>query len=394
MKNSVKKYIITAAVSVIATLTVVCLLLNIDPTRLSSQIPLIRKLAQIDMYAGHSYIEDYGIETAADYAAAGYISSLDDKYAGYFSVQGNEENENITAGKRLGIGINIMNDAQSKNTVIVYVNRESSAGKAGVKKGDVLVKCDGQSLVGKSAEEIAQSITSEKERQLVITVRRGTKTLDFNVKCSDFIADSVNWRVYKGFGIINITTFDDTTEQQFDSALESLKKHKVRGCIIDLRNNGGGTVDSCTGILDKLLPEGDICRVKYRDGSIKVLAKSDGSMDSTPLCVLVNESSASASEIFANAVRSFERGAIIGEKTFGKGIMQTTYTLSDKSAVKFTIAYVVDKNGETYHGKGIEPDVKSVLSEDLKSKYYLMTDDEDTQIQSAVDYMNKTVANR
>lgn len=390
MKNSAKKYIITAAVSVLATLFAVCLVLNIDPTRLASQIPLIRKLTQIDMYAGHCYIEDYGIETAADYAAAGFVSSLDDKYADYYSVQGQAEHENITAGKRLGVGITIAKHPDSGETVILYVNRESSAGKAGVQKGDILIKCNGQSVEDKSLDEITEYITSEEEKQTVITVKRGDKTFDFAVKYAGFIADSVNWRVYNDCGIINITGFDDVTKSQFDSALEELRKQKVSSYIIDLRNNGGGTVDSCTAILDELLPKGNTCRVKYRSGSIKVLAKSDDDMDDTPLCVLVNGNSASASEIFANAIRDFDRGVIIGEKTFGKGIMQTTYTLSDKSAVKFTTAYVVNKDGETYNEKGLEPDIKVTLSDKLKSRYYFMTDDEDTQLQAAVKYLENT----
>lgn len=390
MKNNLKTKIITAAVSVLVTLVAVCLVLNIDPTRLASQIPLIRKLTQIDMYAGHCYIEDYGIETAADYAAMGYVGSLEDDYARYFSAQAQSDNEDYTAGKRLGIGVSIAKEPDSGETVIVYVDRESSAGKAGVKKGDILIACDGKSVADNSLDEISGLITSEEEKQTAITVKRGDETLDFAVKYSDFIADSVNWRVYNGLGIINITCFDDTTKSQFDLALEDLKNQKVGGYIIDLRNNGGGTVDSCTAILDELLPEGEICRVKYRDGKIKALAKSDGKADGTPLCVLVNGVSASASEIFACAVRDFDRGAIIGEKTFGKGIMQTTYTLTDKSAVKFTVAYVVDKNGDTYHKKGIEPDIKAALSDELKERYYFLTDDEDTQIQAAAEYLNKS----
>ena len=378
--------------SVLATLVAVCFVLNIDPTRLTSQIPLIRKLTQIDMYAGHCYIEDYGIETAADYAAMGYVGSLEDDYARYFSAQAQADHENYTAGKRLGIGVTIAKEPDSGKTVIVYVNRESSAGKAGVQKGDVLIKCDGKSVADNSLDEINEYITAEGEKQTVITVKRGDEMLDFTVKTADFIADSVNWRVYGENGIINITGFDDTTKAQFDSALADLRNQKVSGYIIDLRNNGGGTVDSCTAILDEVLPKGDICRVKYRDGNIKVLAKSDDKMDSTPLCVLVNGVSASASEIFACAVRDFDRGAIIGEKTFGKGIMQTTYTLSDKSAVKFTVAYVVDKNGETYHKKGIEPDISAVVSDELKARYYFLTDDEDTQIQAAVEYLKKSAA--
>ena len=389
MKKDTKKYVFTAVVSVLVTLVVFCFVLNIDPTRLTSQIPLIRKLTQIDMYAGHCYIEDYEIETAADYAAAGFVGSLGDKYAGYYSSQNYAEKEEIVAGKRLGIGVTIAKHPDSGDVVIIYVNRESSAGKAGVQKGDILLKCDGKSVVDKSLDEITEYISSEEEKQTVITVNRGENTLDFSGEFADFIADAGYWRVYDGVGIINITGFDDTTKSQFDLALEALQKQKVSGYIIDLRNNGGGTVDSCTAILDELLPKGEICRVKYKSGSIKVLAKSDDKMDDTPLCVLVNGNSASASEIFANAVRDFDRGVIIGEKTFGKGIMQTTYTLTDKSAVKFTTAYVVDKNGETYHEKGIEPDIKVTLPDEINERYYFMTDDEDTQLQAAVDYLAK-----
>lgn len=377
-------YAVTSCVSIVLTLAVVCFVFKIDVTRLPSQVSLLSKMAQVDMYVGHKYVDDYDFEKAADNAASGYLSTLEDDYAEYFSVENEAENKKDTAGGRFGIGVNIAADPTSGEITVIYVNRQSPAAKAGLKKYDVVTEYNGISAKGKTTDDFVKEISGEEGKDVSLKILRGEKTIDIRLKCADYTADSVNWRTYENLGIINITTFDDTTKEQFDDAVKSLKSEKVKGFIIDLRNNLGGSVDACTAVLDELLGECDTCRVRYNDGKISVIGHSDKNMDDTPLCVLVNGYSASASEIFACAIRDNERGKIVGTKTFGKGIMQTTYELSDSSAVKFTTAYVVDKSGETYHKKGLEPDVEVELSEDESKRFYFLDDKSDSQINECV----------
>ncbi len=377
-------YAVTSCVSIVLTLAVVCFVFKIDVTRLPSQVSLLSKMAQVDMYVGHKYVDDYDFEKAADNAASGYLSTLEDDYAEYFSVENEAENKKDTAGGRFGIGVNIAADPTSGEITVIYVNRQSPAAKAGLKKYDVVTEYNGISAKGKTTDDFVKEISGEEGKDVSLKILRGGKTIDIRLKCADYTADSVNWRTYENLGIINITTFDDTTKEQFDDAVKSLKSEKVKGFIIDLRNNLGGSVDACTAVLDELLGECDTCRVRYNDGKISVIGHSDKNMDDTPLCVLVNGYSASASEIFACAIRDNERGKIVGTKTFGKGIMQTTYELSDSSAVKFTTAYVVDKSGETYHKKGLEPDVEVELSEDESKRFYFLDDKSDSQINECV----------
>ena len=377
-------YVVTSCVSIVLTLAVVCFVFKIDVTRLPSQVSLLSKMAQVDMYVGHKYVDDYDFEKAADNAASGYLSTLEDDYAEYFSVENEAENKKDTAGGRFGIGVNIAADPTSGEITVIYVNRQSPAAKAGLKKYDVVTEYNGISAKGKTTDDFVKEISGEEGKDVSLKILRGGKTIDIRLKCADYTADSVNWRTYENLGIINITTFDDTTKEQFDDAVKLLKSEKVKGFIIDLRNNLGGSVDACTAVLDELLGECDTCRVRYNDGKISVIGHSDKNMDDTPLCVLVNGYSASASEIFACAIRDNERGKIVGTKTFGKGIMQTTYELSDSSAVKFTTAYVVDKSGETYHKKGLEPDVEAELSEDESKRFYFLDDKSDSQINECV----------
>lgn len=377
-------YAVTSCVSIVLTLAVVCFVFKIDVTRLPSQVSLLSKMAQVDMYVGHKYVDDYDFEKAADNAASGYLSTLEDDYAEYFSVENEAENKKDTAGGRFGIGVNIAADPTSGEITVIYVNRQSPAAKAGLKKYDVVTEYNGISAKGKTTDDFVKEISGEEGKDVSLKILRGEKTIDIRLKCADYTADSVNWRTYENLGIINITTFDDTTKEQFDDAVKSLKSEKVKGFIIDLRNNLGGSVDACTAVLDELLGECDTCRVRYNDGKISVIGHSDKNMDDTPLCVLVNGYSASASEIFACAIRDNERGKIVGTKTFGKGIMQTTYELSDSSAVKFTTAYVVDKSGETYHKKGLEPDVEADLSKDESKRFYFLDDKSDSQINECV----------
>lgn len=380
------KQIFTAVLSVILTLTAVCFVLRIDITRLPQQLKMMRRMNRIDTIVSDKYIEDYDADEAADLAAQGYITALDDDYAMFYNEDGFEDKKKYNDGERFGIGVSISKNPDNGYATIISVESEGTAKKAGIKVGDIILECNGLSGKDKELSELSESIVGEKGKENELKLKRGEKTFDITVKCDDYVTDSATYDVIDDYGIIKISTFNDTTYKQFMQCVKSLKKLYVKGYIIDLRNNLGGMVDSCTDILDELVPKGDLVRVQYKDGDIKVMAESDDKYDDTPLCVLMNGQSASSSEIMASCIRDFNRGAIIGEKSLGKGIIQTTYPLPGNSAVKITTAKVINKDGESYHKKGIEPDIKVELTEEQQKRFCFLGND-DPCLKAAVNYL-------
>lgn len=383
------KYIVCCAVSAVVTLLAVGLILGVDITRLPEQIGMMRKVNAVDSHVAKYYLNEYDMGDAMDYAANGYVAALGDRYAEYFSADEQQKYVSDLNGERFGIGITLAADPRNGKITAIYVNRKSPAEAAGIQSGDVIAAVNGISADGKTVEDIVGEMTGKKGEKLSLTLIRGGKELNISLAFGEFEGDSVTWRVLDGFGVIEIMNFDKTTDEQFDEARRALQSAKVRGYIIDLRDNPGGTLDECCAVLDRLLPEGVTCRVEYKNGETVVLGESDSDMDDTPLCLLVNENSASAAEVFASAIRDFSRGKIIGTKTYGKGIMQSTYDLPDGSAVKFTTARIVDKNGDSYHEKGILPDIESALAGELPRVF--LNDREDSQMQAAVAYMKTAV---
>lgn len=382
------KMILTAAVSIILTLTAVCFVLRVDITRLPQQMHIMRRMNRIDSIVSDKYIEDYDDDLAADMAAQGYISSLDDDYAVFYNEQGSEAKKKYNEGVKYGIGVDISINPDTKDITVVGVDSQGPAKKAGIKAGDIIVEYNGTSAKGKTLNDVSESIVGEEGKENKLKLKRGEKTFEINVKCGEFESDSVIYDITGDYGIIKISGFNETTYDQFMQSIKALKKLYVKGYIIDLRNNPGGLVDSCTDILDEIVPKGDIMRVQYKNGDIKVMAKSDDKYDNTPLCVLINGETASAAEQMACCIKDYDRGAIIGEKSFGKGIMQTTYPLPGSSAVKITTAKVINKSGECYHKKGIEPDIKVELSDEQNQRFYFLGDD-DLQLKAAVKYLDE-----
>ena len=203
---------------------------------------------------------------------------------------------------------------------------------------------------------------------------------------------TVSSRMYEesDIGIVRINEFNTATVEQFDQAMTSLREKGAKKLIFDLRYNPGGELGSITAILDKILPEGDIIKVTDKEGNQSTIAVSDAEEIDLPMAVLINGSSASAAELFAASIRDYEKGPLIGETTFGKGTMQTLMPLPDGSAVSISYRMFTSAAGVNYEGVGIEPDITVSLDEDLKEKnFYKMTDQEDNQLQAAIEYLQK-----
>lgn len=216
-----------------------------------------------------------------------------------------------------------------------------------------------------------------------MTIARGEETLEITAQRAEYTSTTVSARMVDGVGLLHIYSFDNNTEEQFKQAYYRLTELGAEGLIIDLRNNLGGTLNSTEKILDFLLPEGNLYSTVYKDGREEEHL-SDANCVSLPMAVLVNGNSASASELFAGAMQDFSAAKLVGTRTYGKGVMQNTYTLKDKSSIVLTFAYFNLPKGENYNGVGISPDVEITLSEEQSKRFYQLSDDEDPQLQEAL----------
>ena len=215
--------------------------------------------------------------------------------------------------------------------------------------------------------------------------------MEFSIERGHYSEQTVLSRLYSkdtSVGVIRISQFEGVTPEQFKNAVSELTAEGAKKLIVDLRNNPGGDRDSICQVLDCILPEGPLLRVKKSDGEIEVTNTSDASCIDIPIAVVVNGNTASAAELFTSAMRDYGRAKIVGTTTYGKGCMQTFYPLSDGSVFKVTTAMYYPPYSDNYDGVGIVPDREVVLDESLHGKsLYVITDEEDNQLAAAYDIL-------
>lgn len=383
-RYSLFSIITTIIITVAITVPLTLYLVGFDLPLLSSHYSFIKKISTIDTLVKTNYLFEVDEKSVYTNVINSYLSSLEDNYAFYFDPQQAKSNKNNLKGLKFGIGIDVVPHPETNEITVIYVNKQSPAFKAGLKKGDIISLINNESIKNKDYGDVINLMQGEVNETIKISVLRNSKLHHFSLKFQEFIVDSVRWTAINDIGYINITRFNEKTVSQFKEAIKKLQEKQVKGLIFDVRNNPGGVLDETAEILDMLVPKGDLINVKYKDGKVKSYAKSDKKEINLPMAVIINEHSASSAEVFALTLRDYNKAVIVGVKSFGKGIMQTTFNLSDKTAVKFTTGYIVNKNGDSHHEKGIEPDVKIDLSPQQKEYFYFLDLKEDIQIQHAI----------
>lgn len=249
---------------------------------------------------------------------------------------------------------------------------------AGLKVGDIISEVEGTDTLSKTTEEVAKLVKGPKGTSVSIKVIRSGESLTFSVTRDQITVPTVTSEMLSdGIGYLKISEFSDVTTAQFDENFAKLKKDGMTSMIIDLRSNPGGTVTSVTQIASELLPEGLIFYMEDKDGRREEY-KCPGADFDLPLVVLVNEYSASASEILSGAIQDAGIGKLVGTKTYGKGIVQNLYPLGDGTGIKITIAGYYTRNGRNIHKTGIEPDYTVELDREKYEK-----DETDTQLEKA-----------
>jgi len=332
-----------------------------DKSELNSKIKSIERLI------GKYYIEDIDPAAEEEGIYKGIVGSLGDVYSTYYTAKEMERTMEDNTGRYGGIGCYIGYNVNSKYSYVAGIIPGYSAEQAGLKDGDVFYKVDGEPVYEKNSEEVSNLVRGPEGTTVKITVLREGEEKEFTlirriVEVASVSSDIIDEK--NNIGYIQIASFDIATKDQFHSAMDELEEKNISGLIIDLRDNGGGDVDVATNMVSRLLPKGLIIYTEDKNGR-RDEYNSDGKNEFTkPIVVLVNGNTASASEIFAGALKDRKKAVIVGEKTYGKGVVQVVVPMTDGSAVKLTTAKYYLPNGECIHGEGIEPDEKVELDID------------------------------
>ena len=292
----------------------------------------------------------------------------------------------------MGIGI-LMEKNKEGGVKIVECYEGGPGEKAGLEEGDIISAIDGEDITEDEVSDVADIVRNSDKDSVVLTVHRegAEDAMEITVPVTDVELPSVFHEMLDSkIGYIRITQFTGVTGEQYQEAFDDLQKQGMEKMIVDLRDNPGGLLDSVCDVLRKILPEGLIVYTEDKDGN-REEEKCDGKNElRIPLAVLVNESSASASEIFAGAVQDYGIGTIIGTTTYGKGVVQSIRQLSDGSAIKLTVANYYTPKGNNINKTGIKPDIEVSLDTSLLNKNKdEITHDEDNQLQEAIKAVEK-----
>lgn len=349
------------------------------------------KLGVLSGLIDHSFLFEDEVDTGTmkENIYKGYVAGLGDPYSEYFDKKETEDFMTMTSGEYSGIGAVLSQDVKTGSAVILETYDGSPSQKAGLHTGDILLKADGHETMGLSLTEIVSYIKGQEGSDVTVEVLRGEEKLSFTMKREKIQVQTVKHQMMDdGTGYMQITEFEGVTYDQFVEAMDDLEAQQMERLVIDLRNNPGGDLDVVTDILGRLLPEGVIVSIKDKQGRTQEY-KSDGTHEfKKPLAVLVNGNSASASEIFAGAVQDYGTGVIVGETTFGKGIVQQTYDLKDGTMVKLTIAQYFTPKGRYIHKKGIVPDVE-ITPRDGAESLENGQDQRDVQLDKALEIVRE-----
>lgn len=349
------------------------------------------KADMIQSYLDRYYVEDFDQDQVEDMLYADMLAGVGDKYTYYLPKENLQQYLENTNGNFDGVGIEVYT-TQNGEVVIGSVMAGQPAETAGLQAGDVITGVDGEDMQGRLLSDVAAKIRGEEGTEVTIQVlRRSTgETLEFTMERATVEVESVSSRMMEDkIGYISISGFKENTYSQFKEALTALQKDGMKGLILDLRDNPGGLVRSVYQIGDELLPEGTMVYTLDKKQNRNDLKCDDKYLD-IPLVVLVNENSASASEIFAGAVKDTGRGTLVGSQTFGKGLVQRLFTLPDGSGLNVTVQKYYTPNGTSIHGVGIEPDEKVELPEAYRSTPLTeLSAEQDTQLQKGLQVMEE-----
>ena len=315
------------------------------------------RLEALDSYVrGHFYQKELDEGALMDGILKGYVAGLDDPYSYYLNDEEYAALMDKESGKQVGIGVTVQ-PTEDGYLDIVYVEEGSPAEDGKLMEHDLIVAVEGEDVAQMTYQGAVDAVRGEEGTKVKLTIRRNGQDVDFTITRRSFDLKTVSAQLLDGhIGYIRITNFRENTDDQFQAAFEDMIANGADCLLFDVRNNGGGLVDSLQNMLDPLLPEGTIATATYQDGTAQTIVYSDATETELPMAVLVNGFTASAAELFAASLHDFKDVPLIGEQTYGKGVMQTTSRMADGGGLSLTVATYQTTRSECYHGVGLTPD--------------------------------------
>lgn len=344
------------------------------------------KLGEIEKIANDYFVGDMDKEALSDAVCSAYLAALGDKYTMYHTAEEMAEYLSTSEGSYVGIGVQVSYDTATQGIYIITVFPDSPAMDAGLLVGDIIVQVEDVVCSEETYFKAVNAVKGDAGTDVTLKVKRGEETLDVTMTRKKVENTSVFYRIIGDTAVIEVLQFTQTTADDFRAALTQAKNDNVKYYVFDMRNNGGGDLNAIVKVLDMLLPEGTILTASDKNGTVIQTYSSTAkeSLDA-PMAVLINGNTASAAELFTAALRDYDMAVTVGTTTYGKGEMQSLITLDDGSGVRISTYFYNPPCGINYEGIGITPDIEIDLPEELAEKYYQLTDEEDIQLQKALE---------
>lgn len=347
------------------------------------------KVGAIEELVNQFYLDDIDNANVESYMYKGLIEGLGDTYADYYTEDELKKVMESNSGVYMGIGVSLTQEADTGIVTVVKCYEGTPAEAAGILPGDVIYKVADVEVTGEDLSKVVARIKTEEGDFIKLTIAREGESdyREYQVERAEVEVPTVFYEMLENqVGYIAISAFESVTEQQFLKAKEDLESQGMKKLVIDLRNNLGGVLETVCNMLNQMLPKGLIVYTEDKNGERTEYECDGQNVFDKPLAVLVNGYSASASEIFAGAIKDYGIGTLVGTTTYGKGIVQRLFPLEDGTAVKMTIAKYFTPKGNDIHEVGIEPDVEVELDESLKRKS-VITREEDNQLKKALEVL-------
>lgn len=381
--------LIAMAVTFSMTMTVSMNMFNNTVSSVKNKERMYNKLSEVDRYVRANEYFDINDDTLNDTIASGYMLGISDRYARYYSAKAYSERVGLANGRLMGIGVAVVKDPSSGYARIIRVYDNTPATNVGLEVGGFITAIGDTSTRSMSDTATMTSALLGEEGSIVsikyLTPLREEQS--FEIIHANYTTPSISTvrLMDNGVGYLRIDSFTSGTAVEFRNAVNSLTNQGATSLIFDLRDNSGENLNAALVATDYCVPSGLIAQSQDKDGNVTDLRMSDENEITLPMVCLVNGSTASGAELFANALRKMAGATIVGSTTAGKGVLLSDpQSLSDGSAVVITVGILLDNEGKNWNGTGLTPDVDASLTNDEQSSYYDFTVDNDPQITKAI----------
>lgn len=381
--------LIAMAVTFSMTMTVSMNMFNNTVSSVKNKERMYNKLSEVDRYVRANEYFDINDDTLNDTIASGYMLGISDRYARYYSAKAYSERVGLANGRLMGIGVAVVKDPSSGYARIIRVYDNTPATNVGLEVGGFITAI-GDTSTRSMSDTAAMTSALLGEEGSIVSIKYLTPLREeqsFEITHANYTTPSISTvrLMDNGVGYLRIDSFTSGTAVEFRNAVNSLTNQGATSLIFDLRDNSGENLNAALVATDYCVPSGLIAQSQDKGGNVADLRMSDENEITLPMVCLVNGSTASGAELFANALRKKAGATIVGSTTAGKGVLLSDpQSLSDGSAVVITVGILLDNEGKNWNGTGLTPDVDASLTNDEQSSYYDFTVDNDPQIAKAI----------